>query len=58
MSLKKRLGKVLLYVVLEAGALCGVPVRPDEIEELMNRNLVAATQVVRKEDTGDGDEEP
>ena len=35
MSLKKCLGRALVYLVLEIGALCGVPMRPDEIEKLM-----------------------
>lgn len=35
MSLKKSLGKILLFVVLEAGALLGVPMGPRQIEELM-----------------------
>jgi len=34
-SLKKCLGRALVYIVLEIGALCGVPMRPDEIEKLM-----------------------
>jgi hypothetical protein len=35
-SLKSRLRTLLCCVVLELGALTGVPMRPDEIEELMN----------------------
>ena len=36
MSLKSRLRTILCCVVLEVGALTGVPMRPDEIRELMN----------------------
>jgi hypothetical protein len=35
-SLKSRLRTVLCCFVLEIGALAGVPMRPDEIRELMN----------------------
>ena len=47
MSFKKKAGKVLLCLVLEVGALCGVPIRPDELAEAMNIAQRAATQVVR-----------
>ena len=36
MSLKSRLRTILCCVVLEVGALTGVPMRPDEIRELMD----------------------
>jgi hypothetical protein len=55
MSLKKCLGKALIYLVLEIGALTGVPVRPDEIEQLMriaDQKIVAVT----RSENGDGDE--
>jgi hypothetical protein len=54
-SLKKVLGKTLVYVVLEIGALCGVPMRPDEIEKIMKMSEPRVTQVVRS-DEGDGKE--
>ena len=54
MSLKKRLGKVALCLFLEAGALCGLPIRPEEIEELMKMNQPKIVQVVRDED-GEGE---
>lgn len=54
MSLKEWLGRSLVYAVLEIGALCGVPMRPDQIEQLMKiTERTAATQVV-KNDEGDG----
>ena len=52
-SLKKCVAKALVYLILEVGALCGVPMRPDQIEQLMkiaDRNVAHA---VRSED-GDG----
>jgi hypothetical protein len=55
MSLKNCMGKVLLLSVLEVGALCGVPIRPDEIENIMKMSSQpAVTNVIRNED-GDGD---
>lgn len=51
MSLKTRLAKILVYAVLEVGALCGVPMRPDQIEtimKLMDRAVV--TDVLKNED--------
>jgi hypothetical protein len=36
MSLRHRLRTILLCLVLEMGALTGVPMRPEEIEELMH----------------------
>lgn len=36
MSLKSRVRTILCCVVLEVGALTGVPMRPDEIRELMD----------------------
>ena len=37
MSLTERLRVVFVCAFLEFGALAGVPMRPDEIEELMHR---------------------
>lgn len=53
MPLKTWLGKVLVYLVLELGALCGVPVRPDEIEQLMKINETKIAQVARNENDDD-----
>jgi hypothetical protein len=36
MSLRKRVAKILLFAVLEVGALVGVPMSPRQIEELLN----------------------
>lgn len=53
MSLKKWLGQALVYLVLEVGALCGVPMRPDEIEQLMKISERSTVQVVQREDEVD-----
>lgn len=51
MSLKKRLGKILVYAVLEMGALCGVPMQPDQIEKIMKlMDRAVVTDVLRNED--------
>jgi hypothetical protein len=51
MSLRKRLGKILVYTVLEMGALCGVPMRPDEIEKVMKlMDRAVVTDVLKNED--------
>jgi hypothetical protein len=50
MSLKNVLGKVLLFGVLEAGALMGAPITSEKIEEIMEvMNRVQVVQVVHKE---------
>lgn len=47
MSLRQRLGKIVLFAVLEIGALLGVPMNPRKIEELLN--AIKRPQVVKKE---------
>jgi hypothetical protein len=45
-SLRKLLGKILLFAVLEIGALCGVPMSPEQIKglmEVMNRTQIVQT---------------
>ena len=50
MSLKKILAKALVFMVLEIGALCGVPMTPRQIEELMNTlNRTNQVQVISNE---------
>jgi hypothetical protein len=50
MSLKKVLGKVLLFGVLQVGALAGVPMPPEKIEEIMEMmNRVQVVRVIHKE---------
>jgi len=50
MSLKSALGKLLLFGMLQVGALAGVPMTPQKIEELMEvMNRVRVVQVIHKE---------
>ena len=53
MSLKKCVAKALVYMILEVGALCGIPMRPDQIEQLMKITDRNVTHAVRSDD-GDG----
>jgi hypothetical protein len=56
MSLKSRLRTLLCCIVLEVGAFAGVPMRPDEIHELMH--TLAQPKLARmnpdRSDDGDG----
>jgi hypothetical protein len=53
MSLAGRLRVLLVCVALEAGVLSGVPMRPDEIEELMRQmNRPALAHVLPTDDEG------
>ena len=45
MSLRKLLGRILLFGMLEMGALMGVPMTPDDIEKLLN--VMRRTRVER-----------
>ena len=47
MSWRKKLGKLMLLGMLEVGALAGAPIRPEEIEKLMN--VMNQTRIVRVE---------
>ena len=55
MSWKKTAGKALVFLVLEFGALCGVPMDPDKIEELMQVMKRNVTQSERQKDGDDKD---
>lgn len=51
MSLRKTLGKMLVFSILHFGALAGVPMDPEKIERLMNvMNRTRIVQVLKKED--------
>ena len=51
MSLKTRLAKIFVYAVLEVGALCGVPMAPDQIDRIMKlMDRAVVTDVLKKED--------
>ena len=49
MSVRKRLAKVLVFAVLQFGALAGVPMSPEQIEKLMNAMHRTKTVVRREE---------
>ncbi len=56
MSLKQRLRTILCCLTLEVGTLVGVPMRPEQIQDLMqtlNQPKVAQT-IPDETDTGDG----
>ena len=54
MSLKKSLGKILLFVVLEVGAVIGIPIGPRQIEELMQTLNKTHHEHCIKSEKGDG----
>lgn len=54
MSLKKILGKVFVYLVLEMGALSGAPIRQEEIEQLMKMSEPCVTQTLKRKEGDDG----
>lgn len=51
MSLRSRLARLLLLGVLEIGAVFGVPMSPQQIEELMN--VMHRTEIVMKQEQSD-----
>ena len=58
MSLKSRLRTLLCCAVLQVGALTGVPMRPDEIQELMNTLAQPKLARVNPDRPDDGDRPP
>jgi ribosomal protein L19E len=44
MSVRKALARLLIFSVLEFGALCGVPMSPEQIEKVMN--VMTRTKIV------------
>jgi hypothetical protein len=53
---KEWIGHLLVYVVLEIGALCGVPMNPRKIEEIMQVTNRTKVQHVVRSETDDGDD--
>lgn len=53
MEKRWRLRRLLLFLVLEMGALLGVPMKADEIEELTRNMNRPAVIVVERDDEGD-----
>jgi hypothetical protein len=49
-SLKKALGKILVCLVLQVGALGGAPIRQEEIEQLMQMSEPCVTQALRRKE--------
>ena len=52
---KRRAGQILIYATLEMGALMGVPMRPDDIEEMTRRMNNAVAEVARPDEDPSGD---
>ena len=51
MSFRRKLAKLLIFAVLNFGALAGVPMDPRKIEELMNvMHRTKVEHVVKKDD--------
>jgi hypothetical protein len=55
--IRKRFRTIFLCLVLEVGALTGVPMRPEEIRELMQTLNQPKVAHVLKETDDDGDPE-
>lgn len=50
MSFRKTLARLLLFAVIEVGAMCGVPMSAEEIERLMNvMHRTKVVHVVKKD---------
>jgi hypothetical protein len=59
MSLKSRLRVIFVCAALELGVLAGVPMRPDEIRELMNQmNQPKLAHVLPADEEGVDDPPP
>jgi hypothetical protein len=58
MSLAKRLRVLVVCAALEIGVLSGVPMRPDEIQELMNQMNQPKVAHVLPSQNDEGDDPP
>jgi len=58
MSLRKKLGKLLLCVFLEAAALSGARMTPEEIEKLMQMSDTQVLFVVKNENDDRANDPP
>jgi hypothetical protein len=47
--LKNRIARIFLYLIFEIGALCGVPMRPDQIEREMQ--IQQRPEIRRRQDS-------
>lgn len=51
MSIRKSLGRLLVFAILQIGVYSGVKVHPEEIEKLLNiMNRTRVVHVVKKDD--------
>lgn len=51
MSFRKTLARLLIFGVLEIGALAGVPMSPEQIEKLMNvMHRTKVVHVIKKDE--------
>jgi len=51
MRFRNRLAKVLVFAILQFGALAGIPMDPEQIEKLMNvMHRTKVEYVVKKDD--------
>lgn len=53
MSIKKTLAQLLVFAILEVGALGGVPMNPEKIRRLMQVMHDTKAEYVVKNETGD-----
>ena len=58
MSLRRLLAQILVYAVLEIGAVSGVPITPEKIREIMQMMNRARAEHVVKTESGDGPRDP
>ena len=58
MSLKKKLGRILLCAFLEVASLAGARIPPEEIEKLMQMSETQVMFVVKKGDKDRDDDPP
>ena len=58
MSLMQRLRVVFVCLTLQVGVLAGVPMRPDEIQELLHQINQPAVAHVLPSDADEGDDPP
>ena len=56
MSIKHKLRMLLLYLPLLAGSLCGVPMRPEDMDQLMEAMNQERIEYVIPDDSENGDE--
>lgn len=47
---RERFAKALIYAILEMGALVGLPIRPQDIEEMTRQMKAAVVQVEEERD--------